>query len=79
MSLKNTVLEKIKDEIQNDPENRGYASKTDEEIKELLNNPYEVDVVIKEKKTARINIILLRIAETPNVVTLVDLTDAQNV
>jgi hypothetical protein len=76
--LSNLVKEKIKEEIINDPVGRGYAGKTDDEVMQLLNEPYEVDVVVIEQRPARINQILLGIADTPNVITADDVFDAQS-
>ena len=77
MSLSETVLLKIKEEIATDPENRGYAGKTDLEIMNLLNNPYTVNVIIQELRPARINKILSGISQTPNIVDSTDVNEAK--
>lgn len=77
MALQAEVLTKIKEEITNDPENMGYAGKTDAEIKDLLNSSYEKDVVVTTKMPARIHEIVIGIADTPNIIAESDVTAAK--
>ncbi len=70
------MLQLIKDEIVNDPMNRLYDSKSDQEIADLLNEPMadESNIVVP----ARINQIFVGIPFTPNVVTASDISDAKS-
>ena len=77
MALRSQVLAIIKAEITNDPENRGYAGKTNAQIALLLNEPYTVDTIVKVQRAARINVILNQIADTANIVADTDVTDAK--
>lgn len=77
MTLKDLINEKIKLEITNDPEKLGYAGKTDAEIMAILNNPVTKQRVVEDVSTAPINRILAGIADTPNVINEVDVTDAK--
>lgn len=70
---------KIDEEVAKDPKGRGYSGKPTEQVKQLLDEPYEVDVIIKERQPARINQILLGVAKTPNAVTPQDIHDAKQV
>lgn len=45
MNIQDEILKRIKKEITEDPYNLGYAGKTDEEIQEILNNPFSILVV----------------------------------
>ena len=75
----NILNEKIKEEIDSDPENRGYAGKTNEEIVELLNNPYFITetTVQQIQKPPRIAIILSGIADLPNAISIEDVINSQ--
>lgn len=73
------LMRRIKAELNTDPTGRGYAGKTDAEITAMLNEPYEVEVVRTELRPARINQILLGVANTPNVIKTADVTEAKGV
>lgn len=78
MVLDAIVYQKIRDEIDNDPNSVGYAGKTDAEIKDLLNNPTPKTKTVNYNDVAPINRILNGIADTPNVVITGDVTTAKN-
>ena len=71
------MLQKIKEELDNDPAGRGYAGKTNTQIKDLLNEPYTTDRVVQDFHPARIHEILIGVAETPNIVAVTDVTTAK--
>ncbi|MFH0972751.1 MAG: hypothetical protein V1768_02030 [Patescibacteria group bacterium] len=71
----NIISKIIQDEIKNDPENLGYVGKTNKEIMDLLNNPYEKIREIKELQTARINILLPNIQGISNTISENDLNE----
>jgi len=70
------IKELIRAEIENDPFNRGYAGKTNQEIADLLNTPFEVEIVTKEFHVAPISRILEKTAEAPNHVEAIDVDAA---
>lgn len=76
MAISDEVLKKIEEEIVNDPENMGYKGKTEDEIAALLNSPVVKQRVVEEVSAPRINIILTRIADTPNIVDKIDFKDS---
>ena len=78
MALKDTILQKIKEEITNDSENMGYAGKTVQQILDLLNNPVYKQRVVIDTETAPIARILSGVANAPNIVVLQDVIDAKN-
>src|ERR1043166_8978550 len=78
MSVTDTLLSAIKYEIDNDPMNVGYDGKSDEEITDLLNNPQYVTVETQVLQPARINQILIGIADTPNAIESSDVVASQD-
>lgn len=72
--LGNILIDIIKKEITNDPEGLGYKGKTKREIVDLLNNPYKKSRVVEDEYPARIQIMLMGIANAPNYVTLEDIS-----
>jgi hypothetical protein len=79
MTLQERILALIKEEIAKDPENRGYAGKTDLEITTLLNSPYYVQTITETLKTSRISSILAGVPNTENVVAEKDVLDSKTV
>lgn len=77
MPLQDTILRAIRQEISEDPERRGYDGKSDDEILSLLNESYEVDVIVKQPRPSRMNVILAGIAETPNAADRQDVIEAK--
>ena len=77
MALKDTILQKIKEELVNDPQAVGYVGKTNQEILDLLNNPVYKYRTVQDQETAPIARILTGVAEAPNIVTLQDVIDAK--
>jgi hypothetical protein len=77
MTLQERILALIKEEIAKDPENRGYAGKTDLEITTLLNSPYYVQTITETLKTSRISSILAGVPNTENVVAEKDVLDSK--
>lgn len=77
MTLQERILVLIKEEIAKDPENRGYAGKTDLEITTLLNSPYYVQTITETLKTSRISSILAGVPNTENVVAEKDVLDSK--
>lgn len=77
MGLTTDMLKKIKEEIATDPMTLGYAGKTDAEIATLLSsNVYRLisstDIIISP-----INRILANMAESPNVITAIEVSQAK--
>ena len=72
MKLADEIMQRIKEEISNDPTGRGYEAKTNSEIMSLINEPYEVEIIVKETRPARIHEILIGIASSPNVIKVED-------
>jgi len=79
MGLKEIINAKIKEEIDKDPAGVGYAGKSDKEIMDLLNNPIIKTRIVEDIQTARINVILAGIADTPNVIKETDIADAKKI
>lgn len=77
MKLTDEIMQRIKDEMSDDPTGRGYDGKTDFEIMSCLNEPYEVEVIVKETRPARIHEILIGIASTSNVIKLEDVASVK--
>jgi hypothetical protein len=71
------ILQKIKEEIEKDPEGIGYAGKTDDEIMILLNTSVRKDRIVTDGYPPPINRILTAIADAPNVVTKEEVTTAK--
>lgn len=69
MSIQDEIYKRIKEEIELDPEKIGYAGKTDEEIKQLLNNPQTIITQIEQQRPSPMNRILSGLALAPNVIT----------
>lgn len=78
MALTTQLKEIIQAEIVNDPSGRNYAGKTAEEIAEIINNPYETEVVIKQQNTSRVNQCFIGIAYAPNAVTAAEIQEVLN-
>jgi hypothetical protein len=68
----------VKAEIQNDPDNRGYAGKTNAEIMAILNAPYTVQQTVDVFKVAPINRIFEQIAHAPNAIDEADVQAIKN-
>ncbi|GEM_PF-4687337 len=77
MKLVDEIMQRIKDEVSDDPAGRGYDGKTDSEIMSLLNEPYEVELIVKEIRPARIHEILIGIASSPNVIKVEDVVSVK--
>src|SRR5262245_9157613 len=78
MAVSNEALRKIKAEILNDPQNIGYAGKTDQQVADLLNAPQVVDVVQQQIKPAPINRVLSGVANEPNICDAADVAAARS-
>lgn len=80
MAVTDLILQKIKEEIANDPDGLGYAGKTDAEIMALLNgNVYKQKVVIDILPSPMARI-MQGIASAPNVLTdEKEVTDAKKI
>ena len=76
MALTSEIKTKIKDEINNDPEGRGYAGKSSVEQAILLNASYNKIESITVSKPSRINSILAGIAKTSNISAASDVDEA---
>ena len=76
MALKDIILQKIKEEIQLDPESVGYAGKTRDEILQLLNNSVRKYRTVEDAFPSPINRILTAMADTPNAITLIEFNAA---
>lgn len=77
MAVQDTIIQKIKEELANDPNSMGYAGKTDQEITDLLNNPVYKQRIVIDTETAPIARILSGVANAPNIVALQDVVDAK--
>ena len=91
--LQALAINLLADEIGTDPEGRGYADKTDEEIAALVNSPYSVEVVIgmdtetdpdnpreikrREFRKARLAIVWEQVPYLPNSVSADDVREAR--
>ena len=76
MALRDTILAKIKEEIQNDPNGIGYATMTAAQKLEALNNAVRKNRTVEDVSPSPMNRILSGIADAPNIVALIDLVDA---
>ena len=56
--LSQKILDRLKEELTVDPLNFGYATKTPDEISELLNKPYVRQVQAVENQTPRLPVII---------------------
>ena len=70
MTLIDKIIEKIKIEIEEDPNKIGYKDKADTEILYLINNPQTVERVVVDIFPSPINRILSGIANAPNQIDL---------
>lgn len=77
MGLQEEIYAKIKEEIANDPFSVGYAGKSDDEIKVLLNEPIRTQKIIEDVSPSPMNRILSGIADAPNVISTQDVTDSK--
>ena len=77
MGLTTDMLKKIKEEILNDPEGRGYAGKTDTQIAALLSSGYFKDVIVQEAHPSPLNRILVGMSESPNIITATEVSQAK--
>ena len=77
MAINDKIMELMKEEISKDPEKRGYAGKTDEEVQALLNEAYVKQIVTEVIQTPRISAILAGIPNTENVIDTKDVTDSK--
>lgn len=73
------ALAKLQDEIAKDPAGRGYASKTDQEIADLLNATYSASVTVDERGNQRVTVIWADIPYAPNVVSEDDVGAANGI
>lgn len=78
MALTTQLKEIIFAEIKNDPAGRNYSGKTAEEIAEIINSPYETEIVIKQNNTSRTNQCFLGIPYAPNAITTEDIQEVLN-
>jgi hypothetical protein len=76
--LTSTLKEIIQAELSNDPSGRNYSGKSAEEIADILNSPYEVEIVIKQPQPSRINQCFVGIPYAPNVVTVEEVEEILN-
>lgn len=77
MGLTTDMLKKIKEEIGKDPMDLGYAGKTDGEIATLLSSNIYRLVSSTDIIVSPINRILAGLAESPNVVSAIEVTQAK--
>ncbi len=76
MGLKETILQKIKEEVQNDPRQVGYSAMSNSDKLLAINNPVQKSETIYYNEQAPISRILSGIAGTPNSIELSDLEAA---
>jgi hypothetical protein len=79
MALQDEINKRIKEEIETDPMSIGYAGKTDEEIKVLLNNSVIKQRIVEEPHPSPMNRIMAGLAGTQNIITAQEVTDAKKV
>lgn len=79
MSVQDEIMKRIKEEINNDPYNLGYAGKTDEEIKDILNSPMIIQRLVQEQHESPMNRIMRALAEAPNTVSTKEVADSKNI
>lgn len=77
MSITDKIMELVKNEIALDPEGRGYAGKTDDEIQKLLNDAYAKSTVVETQMTPRISAILAGIPNTENTISKEEVISAK--
>jgi len=73
------MKKKIKEEILNDPMGMMYKGKTSTEVAILLCEPVRRPRMIYDTFPSRINQILIGVANTPNIVSDTDITEAMGV
>lgn len=81
--LANVAAEALKEEIDNDPKALGYAGKSDEQIADLLNNPWVESISVPEapggkvdlQRPPRINQIWRGVPYCPNTVDAADVAE----
>jgi hypothetical protein len=76
--LTNTLKEIIQVELTNDPSGRNYSGKSAEEIADILNSPYEVEITVKHLHPSRINQCFVGIPYAPNAVTVKEVEEILN-
>ena len=79
MSIQDTIYQRIKEEITLDPQNVGYAGKTDEEILSLLRSQVVKQEVVERVYPQPLLRIIDAIAYGPNDLTIEDITNAKKV
>lgn len=77
MSLQDEIYKRIKEEISNDPQGLGYAGKTDDEIRVILNSSVVKDRVIQDVSQSPMNRIMSGLAGIDNIVVTTDVTNAK--
>ena len=77
MSLTKTMLLKIKEEIEKDPEGLGYAGKTNVQIALILNSNIIKQRMVEDYYPSPINVILAGIGSSPNTVDATDIAQAK--
>ena len=77
MSIEEDILKKIKEEIEKDPQNIGYAGKTDAEIATLLSSSVFKERVVVDAQPSPLNRILVGIADSPNIISDAEITQAK--
>lgn len=76
MGFTREIFLKIKKEIQNDPDNVGYAGKTIAEKIALLNNQVLKTRIVNDNQPSPLNKILSGIPQLPNIITLAEIQAA---
>ncbi len=79
MALQDEINKRIKEEIINDPFGIGYAGKTDDEIKMLLNSSVVKQRVVEDVGQSPMNRIMSGLAQVPNIITTTEVTDAKKI
>jgi hypothetical protein len=78
MAITDLILEKIKEEIDKDPQKLGYAGKTDEEIATILSSNVIRQVTTTEVGQPPLNRILSNISEGPNIISKEEVLTAKS-
>lgn len=76
MGLTREIFLRIKEELQTDPQNVGYAGKTIAGKLALLNNQVLKTHIVDDKEPSPLNRILSTLPNLPNTITLAELTAA---
>lgn len=66
----------LKAELLNDPQSRGYLGKTNQAVANLLNAPYQTQVITYIDNICRTSVVFNGVAAAPNSVTAGDVADA---